>query len=87
MSWGWSALEQLIRKRNQQEFCERCKLLRDKEQINCSYCYGIDDHELKVLLSNRKESRIYLGKRMFKWALITFLFFASLKYLLVFEII
>ena len=58
-------LEEKIRKRNNQRFCDRCGLLYDKSEDECPRCTGISDQKLEILLKQRKSYREGLGKFMY----------------------
>ncbi|MES9834731.1 MAG: hypothetical protein ABW139_21065 [Candidatus Thiodiazotropha sp. DIVDIV] len=58
-------LDEKIRKRNNQQFCERCGLLYDIYEDECPRCTGISDQKLEIVLKQRKGYRVGLGKLMY----------------------
>ena len=64
LRWIVDYLESSIEKRGNQQICERCGLVYDKDVSICPHCVGINDNELANLLDKRKEARVTLGKGM-----------------------
>lgn len=62
---GIKHVEEKIAHRKTLKECERCKLLYKKTEDNCPHCTHLPDSELQLLLSERKETRLSLGKLMF----------------------
>jgi len=50
--------------------CKRCGLLYEKQLDQCPNCSGIDDAKLKVLLKQRSQMRLSIGKAMYIGAII-----------------
>jgi hypothetical protein len=64
MWWLRRKLETDIQKDKGLVECGRCQLKYQKAEGECPYCFGLEGHELKHLLSKRTKSRLAIGKAM-----------------------
>ncbi len=65
MYWQFNRLSDQIKKRKNQDKCERCLQLYDKELNVCPHCADLTDHELEEALLKRATTRSRMSKIMF----------------------
>lgn len=66
-------VDEKIKKRNNQQFCERCGQLYDIFEDECPRCTGVSDQNLEILLKQRKGYRVGLSKLMYLAIVVLFI--------------
>ena len=82
MMWGQlHNLTESVKKRNAQKTCSRCCLLFKKSLTQCPRCTDVSDEDLDVLLQQRADTRVGMGKTMFYVAAVFGLLFIIINFI------